>query len=674
MKRFDIPFSIIFSVFIILTIMMIAFSFYGYRSNKSTIEDLLRSKAQLFIETLNHSSANTLLANELFEEELILRLLNIGYYVNTMDSLGLLDQNMLDNIAEDVKVFRINIFNASGHRVMTNSRRGGGQFQGARIMGTPDVQNFIDSKKQVEIIGFKKARLADQDRYAVAVRRYNHGAIVSVIDAREVLEFRRKMGFGKLLQDIGSIKDIEYIVLQDREGVIAATENINKMTAIEDDPFLTDAYGRDQFIYRETKWQDENVLEVVHTLDTGGNTIGLFRVGVSISNIKVLKEKLLQRIIISSLILLIFGGVLINYSTIKIQRKKLIEQYKKLETDTRIVLENMSEGIIAVNRNKRINIYNKQAAFTFEKSVEKILDLEYNKAGIACLEVINDIFDRRKQYINQETNCSIKGINKIFSLNSSFAEDKNGNIEQVITIWNDITEKKRLEDQIQRQHQLNKIGELGSSVAHEIRNPLNGISVIVQRLKKEWLGSFKEEDPIKLVDTVLNEIKRINKIIEEFLRFARPLKLKRKKVMVNDFINQIIVLTESQVAGAGLSFKNDGFEPGIVSIDTEMMKQVLINLVTNSIEATQSAGSISISGVKKDKNYIITVSDTGTGIPSAIKDKIFDLYFSTKKSGSGIGLSIVHQIISQHDGIITVSSKQGKGSEFKVILKLENGA
>lgn len=672
MRKFDISLSIIFSVFLILASLMIVFSFYGYHSNKSTIEDLLRSKAHTFIETLNHSSINTLLANELFEEEMILRLKNTCYYVNTMDSLGLLDRSMLDNITDNAKAFRINIFNSSGRRIMTNSRRGGGQFRGARYAGTSDIRSFIKSSKQIEVIGFKKARLEAQDRYAVAVKSHTGGAVVTVIDAKNILESRKKMGFGKLLQDIGSIKDIEYIVLQDNEGIIAATENIDEITRIESDPFLGNAFTNDDFFYRETEWQGNNILEIVHAFKTQGKILGIFRVGVSVNDIKILKRKLMQRILFSSFILILFSGILINYSTIKTQRKKILEQYKKLESDTQVVLEKMTEGIIVINKKKKINIFNNQASVIFEKPVEKVIGLEYSRLGTVCFDIIGSIFNQRKQYKNHEFKCSIKGTEKIFSLNSSCTENAAGEVEQAITIWNDITEKKKLEKQVQRQQQLNKIGELGSSIAHEIRNPLNAISVIVQRLKKEWLYSLKEEEPVKLVDTVLTEIKRINSTIEEFLRYAKPPGLNIKRIPVNDFIEPLLILMESQVFDSGLTFKNSGFDPAIVSIDSGQMRQVFINLIKNSIEATHNPGEISISGIKKDNNYIISISDTGTGIPPEIKDKIFDLYFSTKSSGSGIGLSIVHQIISQHNGVINVISESGNGTRFEIILNCED--
>ena len=127
---------------------------------------------------------------------------------------------------------------------------------------------------------------------------------------------------------------------------------------------------------------------------------------------------------------------------------------------------------------------------------------------------------------------------------------------------------------------------------------------------------------------------------------------------------------KDQVLANNLKFINKGTDDAFLSIDKQQMKQVFLNLIQNSIDGTKPPGEISFSGKASNDDYIITISDTGCGIPEDNLSKIFDLYFSTKPTGTGLGLSIVHQIITQHNGVINVQSELNKGTEFEIKLKI----
>jgi len=674
MKKIDFPVSLLFSIFTFLVIIITVFSIMEYTSNKSNIEYLLKNKAQLFLETIIHSSQNTILANDILEEEISQRLLDNDYFINILDSLGVLNENGLTQIAENNKIFRINVFNKLGIRVLSNRR---GKGLGLRQVQAPgdDVSDFLKSGENKMIFGFKKARFSYQDRYAVAHRRYDGGAIVSVIDAENILSLRKQIGFGRLIQEIGTVPGITYLAFQDLEGLIAATPNISELTRVESDQFLKNSYNQDGIQFRYTYLENERVMEVVHPLKLQNDTIGLFRVGVSIKEVELLKSRMFQRIIIQSIILLIVGMIFTNYSTVRIQRKKLIEQYAQLESDTSVVLDNTAEGIIAVDKNKKICIFNKQSSRMLNVQLSEVLKKDYSKLNTPFVNIIDDVFKNGINYKNKEIECICKNTYKIFSVNTSLIEDNEGKPEKVISAWTDITEKKNLEGQIKRQEHINKMGELASSVAHEIRNPLNAIYVIVQRLSKEFLPKDENDEYQKLLKTIRSEINRMNQTIAEFLKFAKPPKLKKENTQVKNFIEDVLILIKNQVSANKLNFVNKGVDEAVVNVDKEQMKQVFLNLFQNSIDATKSPGNITFSGKVKNNDYIITISDTGSGISKDDLPKIFDLYFSTKPNGTGLGLSIVHQIITQHNGVINVRSELNKGTEFEIKLKIceDNG-
>ena len=210
------------------------------------------------------------------------------------------------------------------------------------------------------------------------------------------------------------------------------------------------------------------------------------------------------------------------------------------------------------------------------------------------------------------------------------------------------------------------MGELASAVAHEVRNPLNTINMIAQRLNKEYSGGLKSDDFNNLNSILQSESKRINGIIEEFLRFARPPKLNLTSIDSNVFLNDIKTLFEIQTTEKGIGFilkENDKIK---LHIDISQMKQVLMNLLNNALDATSRGGKIELSVSRNQKKAIFEIWDNGSGIKKENLDKIFNLYFTTKTKGTGLGLSIVQQIISQHNGTIFVDSSEDKGTIFTI--------
>ncbi len=240
---------------------------------------------------------------------------------------------------------------------------------------------------------------------------------------------------------------------------------------------------------------------------------------------------------------------------------------------------------------------------------------------------------------------------------------RKGEMDSFTIVFRDITNIRSMEKQVQQHDKMVAMGELASGVAHEIRNPLNAISMVAQRYGKEFKPAGNEDEYYKMTDVLLSETKRVNNIIQQFLRFARPPKLNKSEIQVGQLIKSISAIAETGCKSKGLDFEvKCGCEQAI-NVDIDLMKQALINIIQNSIEATDK-GKISLNVNKVKENIAIEVSDTGQGIPDDKLDKIFNLYYTTKPNGTGMGLSIVQQIISQHNGKLKVESKVGSGTKF----------
>jgi signal transduction histidine kinase len=235
----------------------------------------------------------------------------------------------------------------------------------------------------------------------------------------------------------------------------------------------------------------------------------------------------------------------------------------------------------------------------------------------------------------------------------------------------DLTDTKRLEDEAKKNEKLSAMGELASGVAHEIRNPINAIGMIAQRLNKEFSPKENSDEYFDITHLLKTEVNRINKIITQFLNYAKPLEISLKQIEINSYLKEIYRLFEAQAKQKSIKFILQGNEKLSLRIDTDLIKQALMNIIQNAFDAVTADGEVVIKYFKLKNDLIIQISDNGVGIPTEQQKKIFDLYFTTKKDGNGLGLSISQKIISQHKGSITVSSKINKGTTFKIILPIQ---
>jgi len=247
--------------------------------------------------------------------------------------------------------------------------------------------------------------------------------------------------------------------------------------------------------------------------------------------------------------------------------------------------------------------------------------------------------------------------------------DENGN-ENTVLIIKDLTELKKLERQISRNEQMNAMGQLASGVAHEIRNPLNSIATIVQQLDKDFEPINDKDEFHSLAKIVSKEVQRMNRTIENFLRFSKPEPILKNKFQLKELLTAIVEQFAPLFKEKGIKFSLKENWNGIVNWDKNQIKQVLINLITNSIESIKDSGEIVLIISKIDKNVELKLSDNGEGIPKENLQKIFNLYFTSKAKGTGIGLSIIQRIVNEHSGIVTVESTQEKGTSFTISIPI----
>jgi len=220
----------------------------------------------------------------------------------------------------------------------------------------------------------------------------------------------------------------------------------------------------------------------------------------------------------------------------------------------------------------------------------------------------------------------------------------------------------QMERKLHQAERLSAMGRLASGVAHEIRNPLNAISMACQRLKQD---NLEELSPV-----IRNEIRRLNEIIEEFLGLSRGRQLKLERGDLVDLVRQVGLLMGEESRSGGVKIQINGIKSSFMMLmDGNKIKQVLINMVKNAMESISRSGTVTIGfSSKENEMAIITISDTGTGFSGEDADQIFNPDFTTKEQGLGLGLALAHEIIQAHGGEIRVQSASGVGTTFEIVL------
>jgi signal transduction histidine kinase len=225
-------------------------------------------------------------------------------------------------------------------------------------------------------------------------------------------------------------------------------------------------------------------------------------------------------------------------------------------------------------------------------------------------------------------------------------------------------------ESMKRAERLHALGQLSAGLAHEIRTPLasiEGAAAIVQRMSRA------EEKCHELLDIIQKESRRLNRLLTSFLDFAKPRRPDLKTVAIDDLFNSVIALAQHAVNDGRLELRKDlPLELSTVECDPEQLKQVLLNIVMNAIQAMPLGGSIVLAARESPNTVTIEVRDQGCGIDEKDLDRVFDPFFTTKETGSGLGLSVADQIIRQHGGMLSIARGSREGATVRVSLPLKS--
>jgi signal transduction histidine kinase len=231
---------------------------------------------------------------------------------------------------------------------------------------------------------------------------------------------------------------------------------------------------------------------------------------------------------------------------------------------------------------------------------------------------------------------------------------------------------RKTEAQLIRSEKLAALGQLAAGIAHEIRNPLTSINILIHSLRDKPSDEERRREDLRVIE---EEIHRINEIVDQFLRFAKPAPPLLQQADVLALFEETLQLLKPQIEKNRISVEKEFPSLPPTVLDREQMKQVILNLLLNALQAMPGGGRLRLSGqVLEDNRWIqLSIQDTGVGILPEDMNKLFDPFFSTKEGGVGLGLSIAHRILDQHRGKIQAESTPGRGTLFTLWLPISHG-
>jgi PAS domain S-box-containing protein len=657
-------------ILMVISIISIAVSiYYEYRARQKDYLSLLENQANIFINTLSSSTQNAITAAETIEDEINSRVLSSIKIVEKLDQQERLSKSQLEELLEVANVEAIHVYDRRGTLTLSAAK----DISSGNTIPFSMIQLRIQTSFRDTILTTYDYENPTEDQIIALVTRKKGGIIAAIIGKDAIQSLKRTLGVGYFLKRFQAEENIEYVVIQNSQTIVAGSFDGYAVSSYSKDPLLRKVQN-EKFIHsRILNYNGRSIFETISSFSLYDQPFGVLRLGLSMKEYEGLRKDIQKRLFIFSAVIIVIGLIFISFLMNYRHRKLLHRDLERLQDYTNTVLKNLSNGVISFDQNGVVQTINKRALQFLGLDYQNVIYQQSTVLPAAYQDIINDaLFSNKKPYsITKKWLTGQDGRKRLFTLRTNLLKSEDG-ASTCILLIDDITDQTQLEEQIKRNQRLTSMRNLAMTVAHEIKNPLNAIKLIIDLIHKKYKPLKDGENYSKHLNTVRGEIDRISNIVEQYLQFSRPPVLKLTSVIVPDLIDEISILLTPQFKKKKISVQKDLQPHPEIRGDRELLKQVFINLLKNAEEAIEDSGKIVIIGRAAESNYEIHFRDNGKGIQGKALDSIFDLYFTTKSKGSGVGLSVVQQVISAHHGTIDVESEEGQGTTIILQLPFEN--
>jgi two-component system, sensor histidine kinase FlrB len=351
-----------------------------------------------------------------------------------------------------------------------------------------------------------------------------------------------------------------------------------------------------------------------------------------------------------------------------LELQKSLHEKEEAQNYLRTILERLPCGIFVLDGNGELALCNPMAADVLGKSKSSRLK---QKGQPALSAGMRNNFASSVGGEEIEIPLVSSGKKRILATSGAPLTDAAGRLSGTLHIIRDITEMKALQEQNKRIERLSAMGEMAVELAHEIRNPLGSVELFASLLVKELSG-----DPKRWAENIRIGIRSLNNIVSNMLHFANPFSPSFSDVNIHEVIEETLKFTDPIMHQRQVRVERlFEAENPVMTADRELVRQMMLNLILNAMKAMPANGSLSIitrslrQKKSRQPSLELQIRDTGIGIPADNLNRIFDPFFTTNKNGTGLGLSVVHQIVERHSGSIRVSSEVNRGTTFTIVFK-----
>jgi len=374
-------------------------------------------------------------------------------------------------------------------------------------------------------------------------------------------------------------------------------------------------------------------------------------------------------------LLLLVGGAAIYFLFVAAGSRSAHTALRNMRSYTQNVIESMASGLVSLDAAGRVVTVNSRARELLDLSGKDVAGFRLSdvvtlspagiREGVARVSGgERDVFEAEGELVVDRTEIPV-------SLSASSIRGDDGERSGTVVLFQDLREVRELQAEVERARHLAAIGRLAAGVAHEVRNPLSSLKGFAQFLRSRFDTGSNEE---RYSDIMIEEVERLDRVVQELLDFARPVQPERKPTPPDLLVDEALALVSEDAGFRSVTIEREPApDMPSVYVDQFQIRQALLNILLNAIEAMGGGGRLTVTtSLKNDQDgndvVDISVADTGPGMSADELERLFEPFYTTKQKGTGLGLTIVVRLVEQNGGRVVVDSRAGEGTVFSIRL------
>jgi len=623
----------------------VLWSVYEAGRSQRELDLQLRTFGAALVESLGHAVEDALLAGREIDELTSLRLLDHARLIARLETAVGLKRQTVEDLAQQLELHRIVLLDRQSEARLASSPLPPEPIDETVGPYLAALEPLIQGRADTLILEARRSPNDEHTRLASAIALPHGGAVLVVAEYEEMLLYHESTGVPHLLETVTGTGGILSATLVDEQGATVAGTNLPAKA------------GEGLSFERE--------VQLSH--DRGGT----LRVGLSNATVIDAAQAGRRRTMTLAVFVLILA-VAVTVAEVSLTRFRVLRgESARNQAVTDAVLDGLKDAVIVLDRETVMRRVNPAAEQLLGRPAKDLLGRPCRETPCMHLGRLAD--DEILPPVQELDIQASDGTKRPSLVSVSHVRDAAGQIVGRALVLRDLSRLKQLETQTRRAENVSALGRLTASVAHEVRNPLNSIAVGVQRLQREFRPADRVDDYNRLTSIVSGEVERLDAIVDRFLDLARTPQVTPQRADLEGLVRESIPLL-ARGTPDGVEVIAELKPTPEAYIDPTALRQILLNLVRNGVEAADSRGTVRVSTASEDSTVVLEVADDGAGIDLPDRDRVFEFGFTTKPTGTGMGLPIVQRLVAEMGGSIDIGDAPGGGTVVRVLLPRANSA